>query len=323
MTRVAVLGAGAFGTALAVALSRGGRAVTLWARDPRDMATRRENTARLPGIAFPEGLTVTGDLQSASRADIVLLAVPMQALAGFMDKNAPLLDGKALIACCKGVDLASGRGPAGIMGASCPGARVAVLSGPGFADDIARGLPTALTLASRAGGTDLQAALSTDTLRLYRSADVTGVELGGALKNVIAIAAGLTIGAGLGESARAALITRGFAEMNRYAIARGAAPETLAGLSGLGDLVLTATSAKSRNTAFGLALGRGGTAAPPPGTTVEGLATARAVAANARRAGIDMPITGMVVAVLDETMTINQARDALLARPLKQEFGEE
>lgn len=323
MSRVAVLGAGAFGTALAVALARGGRAVTLWARAPRDMEKRRENTARLPGITFPEALHVTGDLKSACRAGTVLLAVPMQALAGFMDENAALLDGKALVACCKGVDLASGRGPAEIIATACPGARAAVLSGPGFADDIARGLPTALTLASRTGGAALQRALSTDTLRLYRSTDVTGVELGGALKNVIAIAAGLTIGAGLGESARAALITRGFAEMNRYAIARGAAPETLAGLSGLGDLVLTATSAKSRNTAFGLALGRGGAAAPPPGTTVEGLATARAVGASARHAGIEMPVTDMVVAVLDGTMTINQARDALLARPLKQEFGEE
>ncbi len=318
--RLAVLGAGAFGTALAIALTRGGgRAVTLWARDPGDMAARRENRARLPAIALPAALAVTGDLAAVARADIVLLAVPMQALAGFLGAQAALLDGKALVACCKGIDLDTGLGPAATIARACPGAPVAVLSGPGFAADIARGLPTALTLASRDRAARLQAALSTETLRLYRSRDVTGVELGGALKNVIAIAAGLAMGAGLGESARAALITRGFAEMNRYATARGALPETLAGLSGLGDLVLTATSPQSRNTAFGLALGQGGPAAPPRGTTVEGLATARAVAAQARADGLEMPVTEMVVAVLDGKLTMDQAREALLARPLKEE----
>lgn len=316
---IAVLGAGAFGTALAIALSKAGRDVTLWARDPRDMAKRRENRARLPGIALPEGLAVTGDLALAARAQTLLLAVPMQALAGYAAENAQMLDGKALVACCKGVDLASGQGPAEILSSACPRARVAVLSGPGFAVDIARGLPTALTLACNAGGAPLQKVLSTETLRIYRSRDVVGVELGGALKNVIAIAAGLVIGAGLGESARAALLTRGFAEMNRFAVAQGAAVETLAGLSGLGDLVLTATSEKSRNYAFGLGLGRGGPAAPPSGTTVEGLATARAVAARARAMAIEMPITNMVVAVLEGQKTIEQAREALLARPLKEE----
>ncbi len=316
---IAVLGAGAFGTALAIALSKAGRDVTLWARDPRDMDTLRENRARLPGIALPEGLAVTGDLALATQAQTLLLAVPMQALAGYAAENAQMLDGKALVACCKGVDLASGRGPAEILSSACPRARVAVLSGPGFAVDIARGLPTALTLACKAGGAPLQKVLSTETLRIYRSRDVVGVELGGALKNVVAIAAGLVIGAGLGESARAALLTRGFAEMNRFAVAQGAAVETLAGLSGLGDLVLTATSEKSRNYAFGLGLGRGGPAAPPPGTTVEGLATARAVAARARAMAIEMPITNMVVAVLEGRKTIEQAREALLARPLKEE----
>ena len=321
--RVAVLGAGAFGTALAIALANAGRHVTLWARDPRHMLTSRENTARLPGIALPPGLKITGELEDATTAAVILLAIPMQALSGFTRQNAGRLANKTLVTCAKGVDLASGLGPTALVAQACPTANVAMLSGPGFAVDIARGLPTALTLASHADGRDLQAALSTETLRLYRSADVTGVELGGALKNVVAIAAGLAMGAGLGESARAALLTRGFAEMNRFAVARGARAETLAGLAGLGDLVLTATSEKSRNYAFGLALGRGGKAAPPAGTTVEGMATARAVSALAGKAGIDMPVTDMVVAVLDGKMTIKAARAALLARPLREEFGEE
>ncbi len=318
MSSVAVIGAGAFGTALAVALARSGQGVTLWARDMRDMAERRENSARLPGIAFPDRLRVTGDMAEV-RAPVVLLATPMQALDGFLATHGAHLDGRALVTCCKGVDLASGLAPTEITARACPTAQVAVLSGPGFAIDIARGLPTALTLAGRGDTRALQEALSTETLRLYRSGDVTGVELGGALKNVIAIAAGLAMGAGLGESARAALLTRGFAEMNRFAVARGARPETLAGLSGLGDLVLTATSEKSRNYAFGLALGAGGGKAPPEGTTVEGMATARAVAGLAAEAGIDMPITEMVVAVLEGKLTLEQARAALLARPLKEE----
>ncbi len=316
--RLAVLGAGAFGTALAINLARAGREVTLWARAPGDMATRRENVGRLPGQRLPDNLQVTGDISVAAQAGILLLAMPMQALGGFVRGHAGVLADKTLVTCCKGVDMATGLGPAETVRQACPTARVAVLSGPGFAVDIAQGLPTALTLACAEDGADLQAALATETLRLYRSRDVTGVELGGALKNVIAIAAGLSMGAGLGESARAALLTRGFAEMNRFAVARGARPETLSGLSGLGDLVLTATSAKSRNYAFGLALGQGGTA-PPPGTTVEGMATARAVADLAARAGIDLPITKMVVAVLEGKMTINAARAALLARPLREE----
>ena len=315
---IAVLGAGAFGTALAVALARDGREVTLWARDPRDLEETRENTARLPGIRLPERLWVTADMAKVS-APVVLLATPMQALAGFLAEHAQALNGRTLVTCCKGVDLTTGLGPAEIARRACPDAQVAVLSGPGFAIDIAQGLPTALTLAGAQETEALQAMLSTETLRLYRSGDVIGVELGGALKNVVAIAAGLAMGAGLGESARAALLTRGFAEMNRFAVAHGARPETLAGLSGLGDLVLTATSAKSRNYAFGLALGAGGDKAPPAGTTVEGMATARAVARLATGAGIDMPITNMVVAVLEGRLTLDQAREALLARPLKEE----
>ena len=315
---VAVLGAGAFGTSLAISLSRDGRPVTLWGRDVGNMQTTRENTKRLPGYTLPESLLVTGDLEKAATADILLLVTPMQTLAGFLADNQALFPGKTLVTCCKGVDLSTGLGPTEIVRNTCPDAHVAVLSGPGFAVDIAQGLPTALTLASDAGE-ELQEALSSETLRLYRSTDLIGVALGGALKNVIAIACGLAIGAGLGESARAALLTRGFSEMNRFARHQGALPETLAGLAGLGDLVLTATSEKSRNYAFGLALGRNEVGADKPGTTIEGMATAIAVSNIAKNAKIEMPVTNMVVAVLNGDLTIEQAKIRLLSRPLKEE----
>lgn len=315
---VAVLGAGAFGTSLAIAISLSGRPVTLWARDIRDMSARRENTARLAGHRFPESLSVSDDLAKTASAGILLIATPMQALSDFLHENAALFKGKTLVTCCKGLDLATGLGPAEIVAQACPEARAAVLSGPGFAVDIARGRPTALTLAAK-DGAELQTVLSGDALRLYRSEDLTGVALGGALKNVIAIACGLAIGAEMGESARAALLTRGFAEMNRFARYRGAFPETLAGLSGLGDLVLTCTSEKSRNFSFGLSLGRGGPGSGASGTTIEGMATAKAVSIIAKTAGIDMPVTNMVVAVLDGSLTIEHAREMLLSRPLKEE----
>lgn len=312
---IAVAGAGAFGTALAVALGREGRAVTLWARDLGDMAETRRNARYLPGVELPETVTVTANSDVFDRAEVVLLAVPMQALDGFLERHGAALDGKSLVACCKGVDMATLQGPSAVIAARCPKARVAVLTGPSFAADIARGLPTALTLA----GADeaLQARLSTPSLRLYRSADVVGAELGGALKNVMAIAAGIVMGAGLGDSARAALMTRGFAEMQRFALAKGARVETLAGLSGLGDLILTCTSAQSRNFRFGEALGR--EVAFDPAVTVEGAATARAVARMAVRDGIDMPITQMIAALMAQEMTLRQAIQALMSRPLKEE----
>ncbi len=317
--RISVLGAGAFGTSLAISMSLTGQPVSLWARDPRDMAQRRENLARLPGHSFPDTLSVSNNLAEACRAETLLIAMPMQVLSEFLQKNKTLFQGKTLVTCCKGIDLITGLGPAEIVQKICPEANAAVLSGPGFAVDIARGLPTALTLAVEKNAVQLQAALSTDTLRLYRSSDLTGVALGGALKNVVAIACGLAIGAGLGESARAALLTRGFAEMNRFACHKGAHPETLAGLSGLGDLVLTATSEKSRNYAFGLALGRGDVEAAASGATIEGMSTAKAVSNIAKDNKIDMPVTNMVVAVLNGHLTIEQARDLLLLRPLREE----
>lgn len=322
MTAIAVLGAGAFGTALAVVLARGGAPVVLWARDGghvAEMARTRRNARRLEGIELPDNITVTTDLAAISGCATVLMAIPMQQTAGFLADHAALLDGRAILACSKGVDLASGQGPSRLIAAACPAADVAVLTGPSFAADIARGLPTALTLACEddAAGERLQQQLSTPSLRLYRTTDVTGAELGGALKNVIAIAAGMVIGAGLGDSARAALMTRGYAEMTRLALALGARAETLAGLSGFGDLVLTCTSSQSRNFRFGLSLGSA--TGFDAGTTVEGAATAKAVAVLARRNGIEMPVTEMVAALLDGKVTIAEAAERLLTRPLKQE----
>ena len=316
MTDISVLGAGAFGTALAISLARDGNAVTLWARDPGEMQAARENTRRLPGHRFPEALTVTGNLGAACRTPTILLALPLQQTAGFLTEHGALFSAQALVSCSKGIDLASGLGPAEIITRACPGCTPAVLSGPSFAVDIAAGLPTALTLAA-ADPEPLQHALTTSNIRLYRSSDITGVELGGALKNVVAIACGIAMGAGLGESARAALMTRGYAEMNRFARARGALPETLAGLSGFGDLALTCTSEKSRNFAYGLALGRG--EAEAKGVTIEGKATAKAAAKLAQKHGIEMPIANIVVALVEGAITVPEAVDTLLARPLKEE----
>ncbi|MHC0052001.1 NAD(P)H-dependent glycerol-3-phosphate dehydrogenase [Actibacterium sp. D379-3] len=322
MSKLGIAGAGAFGTALAIALARAGNDVTLWARDPAQadaMQASRENPHRLPGVTLPQNVTVTAEITDLTDCAAVLLSVPMQALAGFLADSHDALNGVPLVACCKGVSLETGTGPTAIIAGACPASSAAILTGPSFAADIARGLPTALTLACRNAqvGAALQHMLSTPVLRLYRSGDTTGAELGGALKNVIAIASGIVIGAGLGDSARAALMTRGFAEMQRLARAFGAEPETLSGLSGLGDLVLTCTSAQSRNFRFGRALGQD--AEFDPSITVEGAATARAVAKLARAQGLDMPITTMVAAVLDGKYDIRDASDALLTRPLKEE----
>lgn len=314
---IGIIGAGAFGSALAVTLGREGRDVWLWARDARDL--EGQISRKLPGVELPESVSITADLKDLSRADTVLLALPTQVLGGFLTENSATLDGRALVACCKGVDLATLRGPTALIAEACPAARAAILTGPSFATDIARGLPTALTLAcaDEAVGHLLQHQLSTAVLRLYRTTDVTGAELGGALKNVIAIAAGVVIGAGLGDSARAALMTRGYAEMVRLARALGAQGETLAGLSGFGDLVLTCTSLQSRNFRFGHALGARETF--DPSTTVEGVATSKAVTALAARIGVDMPVAAMVAALVDGRISLTQAVQSLLSRPLKQE----
>ena len=315
---ISILGAGAFGTALAIALSRDGNPVTLWGRNQAaigDMQTTRragENLARTP---LPKELMVTGNISDAS-ADVVLVAVPTQTLRGFLESVGPL--NSSLVACCKGVDQTTNLGPVRTIQQVEPESPAAMLTGPSFAADIAAGLPTALVLACEdvKVGQSLQAELSRPLLRIYRTTDVTGAELGGALKNIIALAAGITIGAGLGDSARASIIARGFAEMSRYAVSKGASLETLHGLSGLGDLVLTCTSEKSRNFSTGVALGRNTTTTAQ---TVEGLATASVIARDAQKVGLDLPLISTVAAVVAGKLDISSAIATLLARPVGKE----
>lgn len=315
-----VIGAGAFGTALAISLARTAKSVRLVARS-RDVAETVQNSRenpRLPEVPLPAEITVTHGLNSIHAHGPLLLAVPVQALGPLIEEAGDLLVNRVLVVCCKGIDQHTMMGPA--QGLVAAGYRqVAVLTGPSFAADIARGLPTALTLActDRDLGERLQKQLSTPNLRLYRSEDITGAELGGALKNVIAIACGVAIGAGLGESARAALMTRGFAEMQRFAVSRGAFPETLMGLSGFGDLALTCTSEQSRNYRFGQAFGSGKQFDPT--VTVEGTKTAVALDRIAEKEALDLPVCRAVAALVDGRAQVSEVLQQLLSRPLKEE----
>lgn len=315
---IGVVGAGAFGTALAIALARDGRSVTLWARDIGDMAQTRRSP-RLPDVTLPDGINITENMVDIAALETVLLAVPAQSLRDILTANATHLDAKQLVACCKGIDLETLTGPVATIARTLPNAMPAILTGPSFAADIARGLPTALTLACADDtvGQNLQQQLSTGTLRIYRTTDTIGAELGGALKNVIAIACGVAIGASLGDSARAALMTRGFAEMQRLAQILGAEPQTLVGLSGLGDLALTCTSPLSRNYRYGLALGAG--TAIDPAMTVEGAATSWAVMRLGQDRGIDLPVCAVVAALTRGEISVETALQNLLSRPLKEE----
>ncbi len=311
MSRIIIAGAGAFGTALALAIEQ---PVTLTGRNMAAIAQTRQSP-RLPGVTLPDRITIASD-PAITGQDILLLSIPMQTMGSYLDAQQGTPN--AAIACCKGIELSTGRGPTSVIAErlSCP---VAVLTGPSFASDIAQGKPTALTLAC--ADTDmgklLQQRLASDTLRLYLSDDPTGAELGGALKNVIAIACGICMGAGLGESARAALMTRGMAETHRLALKQGARAETLAGLAGFGDLALTCTSDQSRNYSFGYALGAG--TQPDSGKTVEGRATAAATLKLAQQHGIDMPITEAVARLTADEITLAQALTTLLSRPLTSE----
>lgn len=311
--RIDIIGAGAFGTALAITYAKAGHAVTLYAReDAAGMAQAGENRRRLPGFAFPKGLRITDAVAELS-ADLALLALPTQSLGPFLASTA--LRAQMLVSCAKGIDRASGLGPTALI-ARHSTAQGAQLTGPSFAVDIAAGLPTALTLACAddGAGAALQDRLSTPLLRLYRTTDVLGAELGGALKNVVAIAAGAVIGGGFGDSARAALMARGLAEMTRIAVTLGAEADTLRGLSGLGDLILTCGSEKSRNFRFGMALARGETLGPD--VTVEGVHTAREIAA---RRDLDTPIADAVAALADGRADLRTIVERLLNRPLKPE----
>lgn len=317
---IAVAGAGAFGTALAVAFAKKAP-VRLWARDAAMVETMRSTRAnpRLPDVILPENIEFSADLETVFEADTILLAVPAQQISAFLVAHADRLTGKTVVSCAKGIDLTTLKGTASSISELVPTATAAILTGPSFAADIAKGLPTALTLACADDvvGKQLQAELSTRTLRLYRTTDVIGAELGGSLKNVMAIACGACIGEGMGDSARAALLTRGMAEMMRLSIAMGGQSDTLMGLSGFGDLVLTCTSEQSRNYRFGLALGR--MEGFDPTITVEGVATTHAVAKLAREKGIEMPIVTMLSGLLDGKSSIAEAIQGLLSRPLKEE----
>lgn len=321
--RVAVLGGGAWGTALAMAMLHAGHSVRLFARDQETVASirRGENPRYLPGIAIEPGIEATSDIGAAlGGADCVLAVTPAQSLrimlAGakpHMPKSAPL------VLCAKGIERDTGSLLSAIVEEILPETPVAALSGPSFATDVARGLPTAVVVAAREEGlaTELAARFSAQNLRCYSSDDLIGVEIGGALKNVFAIAAGAVTGAGLGASAQAAMVTRGFVELRRIGAAFGAKPETLMGLSGLGDLLLTCSSAQSRNFAYGLALGQGKQLAGLP--LAEGVPTAAIAARIAAERGIDAPIISAVSAILDGTITIRQAVSTLMTRPLKTE----
>jgi glycerol-3-phosphate dehydrogenase (NAD(P)+) len=316
MSRIGIIGAGAFGGALAVTFARAGAEVVLWGREGMEAAARDRALPRLGGVALPEGVRPTSEAGALGGCDALLLAVPTQALAPAL-AALPGIEAPFAVACCKGVELASLRGPTAILAEALPGAIPAILSGPSFAADIARGLPTALSLGcADARAADLQHLLATPGLRLYRTDDVAGVELGGALKNVVAIACGAAVGASLGESARAALMTRGMAETMRLATALGARRETLMGLSGLGDLALTCASPQSRNFAHGAALGRG---EAPAQATVEGVHTARAALDLARGHGVELPVAQATAALVAGRLTVAEAMEQLLSRDLTEE----
>ena len=319
--RISVLGGGAWGTALAQACARAGRSVTLWEQEPGNAAQLESNRESkfLPGVLLDDGIKVTRDLGQAANADAILLVVPAQAMRSVCMALTNLLqDGMPLIACAKGIEHGTHKFMTEIIVECAPKAVPAILSGPSFAGDVARSLPTAVTLAAADAqlATALAQATGSVSFRPYHSTDVRGVEIGGAVKNVLAIAAGIATGCGLGASASAALITRGFAELVRFGKAYGAKPETMMGLSGLGDLILTASSPQSRNFSFGEALGKGvAIAQASGGKLAEGSFTAPVLLEMASARNIDMPIHAAVGAVLAGNASVNNAIKSLLARP--------
>ncbi|WP_319798064.1 NAD(P)H-dependent glycerol-3-phosphate dehydrogenase [Nitrobacter sp.] len=323
LNRVSVIGAGAWGTALAGVAARAGREVTLYARDAAmaaAIAATRDNP-RLPGVSLDRGIAVTDDIAAAAGcADIIVIAVPAQNSRAAVAALAPHLPaGTPVIASAKGIEHGTLRFMTEIIEEAAPQASPAILSGPSFADDVAQGLPTAVTLAAKdeAMAVALVQALGSKTFRPYHTTDIRGVEIGGAAKNVLAIAAGIVAGRRLGASALAALTTRAFAELMRLGLACGARPETISGLAGLGDLILSCTSPQSRNFALGVALGRGDQ--PPRGKLSEGEFTAPVLAELATANNIDIPVMQAVAAILAGRLTIDEAIDNLLTRPFRAE----
>ena len=318
---VAVIG-GAWGTALAAVAARAGRDVVLYARSPASaagIAATRANP-KLSGTRLDASVKVTDDMALAATADIILVATPAQNLREAVTALAPhLATAKPVIACAKGIERGTHKFMTEVIAEAAPDATPAILSGPSFADDVARGLPTAVTLAAgdETLASALVQALGSSTFRPYHTSDVRGVEIGGAAKNVLAIAAGIVVGRKLGASAQAALTTRGFSELVRLGRACGARSETMSGLSGLGDLILTCSSPQSRNFALGMALGRG--EQPPRGKLAEGEFTAPVLIELAASQDVDMPVSNAVAAILSGAVTIDAAIESLLTRPFKAE----
>lgn len=326
--RVAIAGAGAFGTALALVAHKAGRQVTLWSRSPEKaqaIVGDGQNADNLHGVEIPDTINVSADPDCFAQAELVVFAVPAQATRQAAARLADAIPaGIPLLAAGKGIEQQTGLRQTEVLAAELPGRTPAALSGPGFAEEIARDLPTAMTIAAAEIDVahKLAAALASPAFRPYASDDVIGVELGGAVKNVLAIACGVVAGRALGESARAALISRGLAEMTRLGTALGARSETFMGLSGLGDLVLTATGRRSRNLAFGMALGEG---LPPTSLLAEGMPlaegahTAEIAGTLAANRHVDAPIITAVAAILAGSLSVDAAIEGLVSRPLKAE----
>jgi glycerol-3-phosphate dehydrogenase (NAD(P)+) len=321
---IAVIGAGAWGTALALTCARAGRQVSLWEPDPAQAAhlARQRESPFLPGVAIDDGVAIASDSSDAAEATAILLVVPAQAVRAVTRSLASLLrSGTPLIVCAKGIERGTEKFMTEVIAECAPQALPAILSGPSFAADVARGLPTAVTLAADDDklAAELAHAIGSASFRPYHSTDVRGVEIGGAAKNVLAIAAGIVAGRGFGASAAAALTTRGFAELVRFGRAYGAKPETLMGLSGLGDLILTCLSPQSRNFTFGFNLGRGQKPETIHAGLAEGVFTASVLAQMAQERGVDMPISFAVAALLSGRLSVDAAIESLLSRPFKAE----
>jgi glycerol-3-phosphate dehydrogenase (NAD(P)+) len=324
---LAVAGAGAWGTALAIAAARAGRRVTLWSREPevaQSIRTIRENIPFLPGIALPSSIEPTIDLAQAAAADAILVATPAQHARTVIGQlGSRIAPGTPLVLCAKGIEKGTGKLLSEVLAEEAPNAEPAILSGPSFAGEVARELPTAVTVAARQDiAFRLVMTLGHATFRPYASEDVMGVALGGAAKNVYAIGCGIVSGMALGENARAGLLTRSFAELCRLGLAMGAKNETLMGLSGLGDLVLTATSLSSRNFRYGFELGRGHSSAElqaPGHPLAEGVETAAALVSRAKRHGIELPVAETIAEILTGRLGLADAIPRLMARPLKAE----